>query len=79
MSIVKAEELRGMSDEHLALTLKEACDTYFKLKIQAQTERLGAPSELMKKRRLIARVLTIQNQRKRKTEQSAAEQTAAAK
>lgn len=65
MSITKAEDLREMSDEQLALTLKETCDGYFKLKIQAQTERLGAPSELSKRRRLIARILTIQNERTR--------------
>lgn len=65
MAIVKAAELRDMSDEQLALTLKESCDGYFKLKIQAQTERLGAPSELSKRRRLIARILTIQNERTR--------------
>ena len=66
MSIIKASELRDMSDEHLQLTLKETCDSYFKLKIQAQTERLGAPTELSKKRRLIARIQTIQGERKRK-------------
>ena len=56
MPIIKASELREMSDEQLHLTLKETCDSYFKLNIQAQTERLGAPSELTKKRRLIARI-----------------------
>ncbi len=56
-------ELREMSDEHLELTLNETCENYFRLKIQAQTERLDAPSELRKTRRLIARVKTIQTQR----------------
>ncbi|HZZ73676.1 MAG TPA: 50S ribosomal protein L29 [Pirellulales bacterium] len=57
-------ELRGMSDEQLQLTLKEASESLFKLRIKAQTERLDAPSELRKQRRLIARIQTIQNERK---------------
>ena len=39
-------ELREMSDEQLALTLKDTCEGFFRLRIQAQTERLDAPSEL---------------------------------
>jgi len=61
----KAEELRQMSDEHLALTLKETCENLFRLRLQAQTERLDAPSELRKARRLIARIKTIQTERAR--------------
>ncbi len=60
---MKAGELREMSDEQLMLTLNEAADNFFRLRTQAQTERLDAPSELRKKRRLIARVKTIQRQR----------------
>ncbi len=59
----KAKELREMSDEQLVLTLKEASENLFRLRIQAQTERLDAPSELRKQRRLIARVRTIQTER----------------
>jgi large subunit ribosomal protein L29 len=62
---MKASELREMSDEHLALTLKETNGNLFHLRLQAQTERLDAPSELRKQRRTIARIKTIQNQRKR--------------
>jgi large subunit ribosomal protein L29 len=58
-----ATELREMSDEQLVLTLKEAAENLFRMRIQAQTERLDAPSELRKQRRLIARVKTIQTQR----------------
>jgi len=61
--MAKAGELREMSDEQLDLTAKEAAERLFKLRIQAQTERLDAPSELRKQRRLIARVRTIQTQR----------------
>jgi large subunit ribosomal protein L29 len=64
--MAKAKELREMSDEQLGLTLKEACENLFRMRIQAQTERLDAPSELRKQRRLIARVKTIQTERSRK-------------
>jgi large subunit ribosomal protein L29 len=60
---MKISELREMSDEQLELTLKEAAEMLFKLRIQAQTERLDTPSELRKQRRLIARVKTIQTER----------------
>ena len=63
MPIVKASELREMSDEQLELTRKETCENLFRLRIQAQTERLDAPSELKKIRRLIARIKTIQHER----------------
>jgi large subunit ribosomal protein L29 len=61
----KVSELREMSDEQLALTLKDATESLFRLRIQAQTERLDAPSELRKNRRLIARVKTVQAERAR--------------
>ncbi|HEX5443163.1 MAG TPA: 50S ribosomal protein L29 [Pirellulales bacterium] len=59
----KAAELREMSDEQLQLTLNETAETLFRLRIKAQTERLDAPSELRKHRRLIARIKTVQSQR----------------
>ena len=61
--MANAKELRDMSDEQLGLTLKEAVDNLFRLRIQAQTDRLDTPSELRRNRRLIARVKTIQTQR----------------
>ena len=61
----KAAELREMSDEQLALTLKEVSEKLFRLRLQAQVERLDAPSELRKQRRMIARIQTIQNERLR--------------
>lgn len=61
--MTKALELREMSDEQLGLTLNETCEHFFRLRIQAQTERLDAPSELKKNRRLIARIKTIQHER----------------
>ncbi len=60
---MKASELREMSDEQLQVTLAETREHLFRLRIQAQTERLDAPSELRKQHRLIARILTIQRER----------------
>ncbi len=63
--MTKASELREMSDEQLQLTLKEATEGLFRLRLQAETERLDAPSELKKQRRLVARIRTIQGERAR--------------
>jgi large subunit ribosomal protein L29 len=63
--ITTATELREMSDEQLALTLKEASESFFRLRLQAETERLDAPSELKRHRRLVARIKTIQSERAR--------------
>ena len=60
---MKVAELRDMSDEQLQLTLKETTDSLFRLRLQAQTERLDAPSELRRHRRLVARIKTLQRQR----------------
>lgn len=64
--MAKSTELRDMSDEQLGLTLKDATDKLFRLRIQSQTEKLDAPSELRRNRRLVARIKTIQNQRAKK-------------
>ena len=67
----KASEIREMSDEQLGLTLKDTRETLFRRRIQAQTERLDAPSELRKNRRLISRLKTIQREREMATEAKA--------
>lgn len=56
-------ELRDMSDEQLDLTLRETVEHLFRLRMQAQTERLDAPSELRRNRRLVARIKTLQRER----------------
>ncbi len=61
---MKIGELRDMSDEQVQLTWKEASENLFRLRIQAQTERLDAPSELRRHRRLIAQCQTVLNERK---------------
>jgi large subunit ribosomal protein L29 len=71
--MTKASELCEMSDEQLALTLKDTSGNLFHLRLQAQTERLDAPSELRKQRRTIARIKTIQNQRRRAAAEKATE------
>jgi len=64
--MAKTTELRDMSDEQLGLTLKEANENLFRLRIKQQTERLDAPSELRRNRRLVARIKTLQTQRSNK-------------
>ena len=64
--MAKVSELRDMSDEQLGLTLKEANENLFRLRIKQQTERLDAPSELRRNRRLVARIKTVQTQRAKK-------------
>jgi large subunit ribosomal protein L29 len=60
---MRVSELRDMSDEQLTLTLKDTCESLFRLRIQAQTERLDAPSELRRHRRLVAQIKTLQRER----------------
>ncbi len=63
---MKIIELREMSDEQLQLTLHETTEILFRLRMQAQTERLDAPSELRHHRRLVAQIKTIQRERELK-------------
>ena len=72
---MKAAELRDMSDEQLQLTLNETTNTLFRLRIQAQTERLDAPSELRRHRRLVARIKTLLRTRELERERAAAAAT----
>ena len=59
----KAKDLREMGDEQLRLVWKDAAESLFRLRIQAQTEKLAAPSEMRKYRKTIARCQTILHQR----------------
>ena len=69
---MNASELREMSDEQLQLTLDETASHFFRLRMQSQTERLDAPSELRRHRQLIARIKTIQGERARAAAASSA-------
>lgn len=61
--MTKAKELRDMADEQIRLVWKDAAESLFRLRIQAQTEKLAAPTEVRKHRRTIARCQTILAQR----------------
>ncbi len=55
----KPSELREQSDEQLGLLLRETQTNLFRLRLQSETERLEAPSEIIKAKREIARIKTI--------------------
>lgn len=61
--MTKAREIREMSDEQIRLVWKDAAESLFKLRVQAQKEKLAAPTEMKKNRRTIARCQTILAQR----------------
>jgi large subunit ribosomal protein L29 len=65
---LKPAELRQMSPEQLALTLKDTVKQLFTLRVQATTERVETPSEMRKLRRDIARIKTIMRERELKQE-----------
>ena len=70
--MTKESELRQMSQEQLTHELRQLIDELFRLKIQAATERLDAPSNLRKLRRDIARVKTVQHEQATATNESEA-------
>jgi large subunit ribosomal protein L29 len=55
----KPADLRDQSDEQLELSLKDVQNNLFRLRLQSETERLEAPSEIIKAKREIARIKTI--------------------
>jgi large subunit ribosomal protein L29 len=57
--MTKPAELRDQSDEQLELLLKETQQNLFRLRLQSETERLEAPSEIIKAKREVARIKTI--------------------
>lgn len=60
----KAQELREMNDEQLTAELNQTQQELFRLRFQASTEKLDAPSNLTKLRRTIARIKTLQHERR---------------
>lgn len=60
---MKFNELQGMSDEQLSLTLAETEKHLFQLRFQSATDRLETPSEIRKAKADIARIKTLQRQR----------------
>ena len=55
----KPAELREQTDEQLDCCSKEVQHNLFRLRLQSETERLEAPSEIVKAKREIARIKTI--------------------
>ena len=56
---MKAKEIREMSAEQQNSLLKETIEKLYKLRIQANMERLDSPSEVGKAMKLIALIKTI--------------------
>lgn len=67
--MAKTKELREMSSEQLEFSIREAREQLFKLRMQAATEKLDAPSSLRRTRREIARIQTILRERELATVQ----------
>ena len=59
---MKASEIREMSAEQRQSLLKETIDKLYKLRIQANMERLDSPSEVQKAKKLIAQSKTSQKE-----------------
>jgi large subunit ribosomal protein L29 len=69
--VSKPAELREQSTEQLELLLKETQQSLFRLRLQSETERLEAPSEIIKAKREIARIKTIVRLREIESEKAA--------
>jgi large subunit ribosomal protein L29 len=66
----KPAELREQTDEQLDLLLRETQTNLFRLRLQSETERLEAPSEIIRAKREIARIKTILRLREIERERS---------
>jgi large subunit ribosomal protein L29 len=66
----KPSDLRDQNDEQLDVLLKEVQTNLFRLRLQSETERLEAPSEIIKAKREVARIKTILRQREIEREKS---------
>jgi large subunit ribosomal protein L29 len=67
--------LREQNDEQLELTLRDTQQSLFRLRLQSSTERLEAPSEIVKAKREIARIKTILRERELQRERELLAQT----
>jgi large subunit ribosomal protein L29 len=57
--MTKAALLHDQTNEQLELLLRDTQQVLFRLRLQSETERLEAPSEIVKAKREIARIKTI--------------------
>jgi large subunit ribosomal protein L29 len=62
---MNATELRAKTDDDLAKELLELSREAFNLRMQKGTGQLGRPSQIKAVRRDIARIKTIQNERRK--------------
>ena len=62
--MVSMSDIREMDQEQMEATLKECYQQLFRLKVKAQTDRLDQPSELSRNRKLVARIKTVQSERR---------------
>lgn len=62
--MVSMNDIRDMDEEQMEATLKECYQQLFRLKVKAQTDRLDQPSELSRNRKLVARIKTVQSERR---------------
>ena len=60
---MKTKEIRDLTDDDLQQVLDDTSRRLFELRVQAQAERLAAPSELLRSRKLIARIKTVQREK----------------
>ena len=65
---MKAQEAHKLNDEEIQVELDRLRRRVFDLKSQAVTEKLEDPTQIVKARRDIARLLTEQNARRIKAE-----------
>ncbi len=65
---MKANELRDMSDDELVERLRETRKELFNLRFQHATGQLDNPRKLGLVRQDIARIMTVQNERKYQAE-----------
>ena len=68
----KTRDLRPLTDDQLADTIRDAAKQMFQLRFRAATEKLNAPSELRELRRRIARIKTLQRERELSKEKNKA-------
>ncbi len=62
--MVSMNDIREMDEEQMEATVKECYLQLFRLKVKAQTDRLDQPSELSRNRKLVARIKTVQSERR---------------
>jgi large subunit ribosomal protein L29 len=62
---MRAKELRDLSDQELEVKEYELRETLFRFRLRRGTNQLESPAALIKTRRDIARIKTVQGERAR--------------